>query len=110
MAGIGFLLRGFARGQMGAVAPVSATLAAAIPVVFSGFTEGLPAGPQLAGFGLALISIWLISRGGPSGGRDSGIGLALLAGVGFGGFFITLDQIGEGAVFWPLAAGRLSRL
>ena len=34
MAGFGFLLRGFATGRMGIVAPVSAVLATAIPVIF----------------------------------------------------------------------------
>jgi drug/metabolite transporter (DMT)-like permease len=32
--------------------------------------------------------------------------MAVLAGLGFGCFFIGLDQVGEKAVFWPLAAGR----
>jgi drug/metabolite transporter (DMT)-like permease len=34
--------------------------------------------------------------------------MALLAGVGFGGFFTALDQVSESAIFWPLAAGRLA--
>jgi drug/metabolite transporter (DMT)-like permease len=34
--------------------------------------------------------------------------MALLAGLGFGGFFTMLSQIGENAIFWPLAAGRLA--
>lgn len=61
MAGYGFLLRGFASGRMGIVAPVSGVLATAIPVVFAVFTEGLPRGLQILGFGLALGSIWILS-------------------------------------------------
>jgi drug/metabolite transporter (DMT)-like permease len=108
LAGLGFLLRGFATGRMGIVAPVSAVLAAAIPVVFAAFTEGLPSPLQLSGFGLALAGIWLISRPEPLGGRPAGLGLAMLAGLGFGMFFTALSQIGPSAVFWPLAAGRLA--
>lgn len=108
LVGLGFLLRGFATGRMGIVAPVSAVLAAAIPVIFAVFTEGLPRPLQLVGFGLALIGIWLISRPEPLGGRPAGLGLALLAGLGFGAFFTTLSLIGPSAVFWPLVAGRLS--
>lgn len=108
MVGLGFLLRGFAIGRMGVVAPVSAVLAAAIPVVVAALTEGLPRELQLLGFGLALVSIWLLSRPEPFGGRPAGLGMALLAGLGFGGFFVALAQVGPGAVFWPLAAGRLA--
>ena len=108
MAGFGFLLSGFASGRMGIVAPVSGVLATAVPVIFSVFREGLPRPVQLVGFGLALVSIWMLSRPEKLGGRPEGLGMALLAGLGFGGFFTALDQIGEDAVFWPLAAGRLA--
>lgn len=105
--GLGALLRGFAIGRMGIVAPVSAVLATGLPVVFASFSEGLPRQIQMLGFGLALVSIWLLSRPERFGGAPAGLGMALLAGLGFGGFFVALDQIGEGALFWPLAAGRL---
>ena len=108
MAGYGFLLRGFASGRMGIVAPVSGVLATAIPVIFATFTEGLPRGLQLLGFGLALVSIWMLSRPEKFGSRPAGLGLAFLAGAGFGGFFTALDQVAENAIFWPLAAGRLT--
>lgn len=108
MLGLGYLLRGFAAGRMGIVAPVSAVLATSIPVIFSMFTEGLPRELQLLGFGLALVGIWLLSRPEKFGGRPAGLGLALLAGLGFGAFFTALDQVGENVVFWPLVAGRLA--
>lgn len=108
MIGLGFLLRGFASGRMGIVAPVSAVLATAIPVIFAAFTEGLPRELQLVGFGLALVGIWLLSRPERLGGRPQGLGMAVLAGLGFAGFFITLDQVSESAVFWPLVAGRVA--
>jgi drug/metabolite transporter (DMT)-like permease len=115
MLGLGFLLRGFAAGRMGIVAPVSAVLGTAIPVLFAAFTQGLPARLQLLGFALALASIWLLSRPekldgrtAGQGGKPSGIDSALLAGLGFGGFFTALAQVGESAVFWPLVAGRLA--
>ena len=41
-------------------------------------------------------------------GRPRGLGLALLAGFGFGSFFILISLVSRGAVFWPLAAARLS--
>jgi drug/metabolite transporter (DMT)-like permease len=108
LLGILFLYRGFAAGQMGIVAPVSAVLTAAIPVVFNALTAGLPGGLQLTGFGFGLAGVWLLSRPEGSGGRPEGLGLAVLAGVGFAGFFIALGQVGETAVFWPLVAGRVA--
>lgn len=108
MVGLGFLLRGFASGRMGVVAPVSASLAAAVPVLFTVFTEGLPRALQMLGFALALTGIWLLSRPESLEGRPAGLGMAVIAGLGFGAFFTALDQISEAAVFWPLAAGRLA--
>jgi drug/metabolite transporter (DMT)-like permease len=108
MVGLGFLMRGFVTGRMGIVAPVSAVLGAAIPVILTAFTEGLPRQLQLLGFGLALTSIWLLSRPERLGGRPAGLGMALLAGLGFSGFFIAIDQVSQSAVFWPLVAGRLA--
>ncbi len=110
VAGLGFLLRGFSEGRMGIVAPVSAVLATSLPVIVSSLTEGMPGALQLAGFGVALAGLWLLSRPQARGGRPGGLGLALLAGVGFGTFFVALDQIGASAVFWPLIAGRLAAL
>ncbi len=108
MIGLGFLFRGFATGRMGIVAPISAVLAAAIPVVFTAFTKGLPHQLQLLGFGLALVSIWMLSRPERLGKYPAEIGMAFLAGLGFGGFFVAIGQIGKEAVFWPLVAGRLA--
>ncbi len=108
MAGFAFLLRGFAKGRMGIVAPVSAVLATTIPVIFAAFTLGLPRGLRLLGFGFGLISVWLLSRPEKLRGRPVGLGMALLAGLGFGGLFTMLDQISKSAVFWPLVAGRLA--
>jgi len=93
-------------GRMGIVAPVSAVLTAALPVLFSAFTEGLPSLLQLGGFVLALLAIGLISRPERARGRPEGIGLALLAGCGFGCFFILISHASHAATFWPLAVAR----
>jgi len=108
MLGLACLMRGFAIGRMGIVSPVSAVLATAIPVIFTAFKQGLPREMQLVGFGLALVSIWLLSRPERLGGRPAGLAMALLAGLGFGGFFTAIGQVGASAVFWPLVAGRLA--
>jgi drug/metabolite transporter (DMT)-like permease len=97
-----------ASGKMGIAAPVSAVLTASLPVIFSVFTAGLPTLVQLAGFVLALLALWLISRPQQTTEPAQGIGLALLAGCGFGCFFILISRVNPAATFWPLAVARLT--
>jgi len=56
-AGLVALYSGLARGPMGIVAPVTAVVAAIMPVFFSIFSEGLPHPRQLAGMGLAIAAV-----------------------------------------------------
>ena len=56
------LFRSLAEGQMSVAAPVSALMAAVLPVIASAFTEGLPGLTKYLGFGLAFLAIWLISQ------------------------------------------------
>jgi drug/metabolite transporter (DMT)-like permease len=107
--GLAALYRGLAVGRMAVVAPISAVLSAALPVAWGTLSEGAPAASRLAGFGLALLGIWLIARAG--GGGDAvagrtGLGLALLAGACFGGVLISMNQGARGGTYWPLAAAR----
>lgn len=95
-------------GQMGIAAPVSAVLTATLPVLFSAFTAGLPTLLQLGGFVLALLAIALIARPERTKGPPKGIGLALLAGCGFGCFFILISRVNPAATFWPLAVARFT--
>jgi drug/metabolite transporter (DMT)-like permease len=104
--GVAALYRALAVGQMGIVAPLSAVLTAALPALFGALTQGLPEARTLAGFGLALLAIWLIAGTGGAGGARDGLGLAVLAGCGFGLFFILVHRAGASAVFWPLVAAR----
>lgn len=98
-------------GKMGIAAPVSATLTAALPVLFSVYTAGLPNPLQLGGFALALLAIVLISRPDQTEeakGPAQGIGLALLAGGGFGFFFILISRVSPATTFGSLAIARFS--
>ncbi len=104
--GLAAQYRALAVGRMGIAAPVAAVLGAAIPVVFSAAAEGLPGPMQLGGFALAILGVWLISRPSSLGGHPDGLGLALVAGFGFGLFFVLMDQVSDGAVFWPLVSAR----
>jgi len=104
--GIAALYEGLAMGKMGTVAPVASVVTAILPVLVGIRSEGMPDRIQLAGFALALVSIWLVAR--PEGDIDShrGLGLAVLAGVMFGLFLVAGKQAGHHGVFWPLVAAR----
>jgi drug/metabolite transporter (DMT)-like permease len=91
--------RALSSGRMGLTAPVAAVLSAAIPTVFSMFTEGLPGKIPVIGFLLAALGLWLITRA-ENGKTPEGIGLALLAGTGFAGFYLCVRQAGDGSAFW----------
>jgi drug/metabolite transporter (DMT)-like permease len=103
------LYLGLATGRMGIVAPVSAVISAALPVVFGLLLEGLPAGQQLLGFGLAFVAVWLVSRTPDGNGiQPRELVLPLAAGLGFGFFLILMERASGTAVLWPLAAARFA--
>lgn len=107
-AGVGLplLYRALAEGHMSVAAPVSALVAAGIPVAFSAFTLGLPPYWVLMGFGLALAAIWLVS-GGRTDMRLSDLRLPVLAGIAFSVFFLTLHRASGESILYPLIAVRV---
>jgi drug/metabolite transporter (DMT)-like permease len=108
--GLTCLYQALATGRMGIAAPVLAVVGAVIPVLVSAFVDGTPGILQIAGFVLAIISVALISRQQSETYRRGGLSLALAAGVGFGIFFVLLDQISADAIFWPLVSARVVSL
>lgn len=101
--GLVALYRSLAVGKMGVNAPLTAVLAASFPVLFAAVLLGVPPAVRLGGFALALGGVWCLSRPVGRAGRPHGLGLAALAGVAFGGFFLLISQVRGPSVFWPLA-------
>ncbi len=102
------LYKGLSQGRMGIVAPLSAVLTALIPIGYSAFYSGLPSMIQFAGFICFMVAIWLLSAG------DTGFRmtlnellLSIVAGLGFGFFFILIDRANDLAIYWPLVSARL---
>ena len=98
------------QGKMSIAMPVSALLAAALPVLVGSIVEGFPGAITYLGFILALVAIWLISQ---EDGKDarflarlSDLRLPLLAGIGFGSFFILMDFAVRETTLWPMLASR----
>lgn len=98
-AGVAVFFHALSRGSMGLIAPVAAVLGAAIPAIFSMFTEGVPSKIAMAGFFFAAAGLWLITRS-EDGGAPEGIGLAVIAGIGFACFYICVRQAGNGSALW----------
>ncbi len=107
--GLVLLYSALASGRMSVAAPVSALVAAAIPVVFAALTDGLPSLWVIAGFVLALAAIWLVS-GGSRDFRLAELRLPLLAGLAFGFFFTTLHLASGESVIYPLIAVRIASI
>jgi drug/metabolite transporter (DMT)-like permease len=104
--GLAAFYKSLAVGTMGVNAPLSAVITALVPLLFSFRTEGLPHVIQMAGFALALISIWIIASPHGAVGKPKGVALAVVAGIGFGGFLLFMKLAGSQSVFWPLVSAR----
>src|SRR5437879_3776480 len=85
-ASLAIFYRALSSGRMGLTAPVAAVLGAAIPTIVAMFTEGLPGKVPIVGFVFAVAGLWLITRT-EDGSRPGGVGIAVLAGIGFAGFY-----------------------
>src|SRR5271166_1350683 len=102
--------RSLATGKMGLIAPVAAVLGAAIPAIVTAFAEGFPGYRHVFGFILAAIGVWLISRSEGGAGRPEGLGMAVLAGIGFAGFYLCVHQAGDASALWVAACSRSASL
>ncbi|HET7143920.1 MAG TPA: GRP family sugar transporter [Anaerolineales bacterium] len=113
LGSIGLLLlyHSMTLGLMSIAAPVSALLAATLPVVVGLATEGLPELLTFIGFGFALFAVWMISQS-AGGVTDilahlSDLKLPLLAGIGFGSYFVLMHEATDtGVIVWPMVASR----
>lgn len=106
--GIATLYRGLAQGNTALISPVAAVTGAAIPALVGWALQGLPGAAQLGGFACGLVGIGLASSisSGKLEEKLHGLGLALLAGLGFAGYFIFIAQVDTGTLFAPLTVSK----
>jgi drug/metabolite transporter (DMT)-like permease len=111
MLGLFAYYRGMATGAMSVVAPI-AGVSAVIPVVFGIATGDHPSGTQIAGVVCALAGVALASVEHHEGRRRvaAGVGLALLAALGFGFYFPWMHAAGKVDFWWASLVFRLSAL
>ncbi len=100
------LYTALAAGTMGIVAPLTGVVAAAVPIVVAALTQGAPGLMQTGGFLLALAAVWLLAGGGLRGLQSGLPAAALLAGLGFGFYFVLMAKVGSSGFFWPMTVAR----
>lgn len=100
-----------AHGRMSIVAPVASVVTTSFPVVFSLVQEGLPEFLTLIGFGLALVSVFLVSSSERIGRVEwRALALPTLAGVLAGFMFILIGTTTTESTYFPLFIMRTTSL
>ncbi|MBV8282249.1 MAG: DMT family transporter [Candidatus Eremiobacteraeota bacterium] len=114
LIGIAALYRGLAIARMSVVAPITAVIAAAVPIVYGVVRGERPSLMAAAGIALALGAVALVSRtsdedvAGDVEPQRAGLLLAVVSGIGFGLVFVLLAASSRSA--WPLVASRTTFL
>ena len=108
--GVAALFRGLSTGSAAIVAPTAGVVSAAIPVIVGSLLQGLPPGTRLAGITVGLVGIGLVSKAADPrvDSVRSSVSLSVLAGTGFGGFFVFIAQLKGGLLFAPLVIAKLA--
>jgi len=130
--GLLVLYYGIAKSIVSIVSPLSALLSSMIPLAFGLALGERPSAAALAGAGLCLPAVVLLSMGGSGNHEDaaapgnSGAGspkstraggrvgeallLGLAAGIGFGFFFVAIARTSAACGLWPVCISRGSSL
>jgi drug/metabolite transporter (DMT)-like permease len=110
VVGLAAFYRGLAVGTMGIVGPIS-TMAAMVPFAYGLSTGERPSRLQLAGVALAVLGAVGASLEPHPDGRGrkvgTGVGLALLAALGFGCSLIGLSRAAPGGIAWAVLVMRI---
>ena len=107
LVGFAALYRALAVGRMSVVAPISA-MAALVPIIVGLAAGDAPTGPQALGMTLALAGACLASfeYGGDQRRAATGVGLAVVAAVAFGAFFVGTDLAADDGALWAVTINR----
>ncbi|MFW6180664.1 MAG: EamA family transporter [Spirochaetota bacterium] len=112
--GLAFLYRGLAAGVIAVVSPVAAVVGAGVPVAAGLLLGESPGVTGWAGIAVSLLAIMLLGWHRVSGTERARLRASLLhgllAGLGFGGFFVLIARPGEQAGLWPLVGARLASI
>ena len=110
VCGLVSFYRALAVGKMSVVAPIS-SMAVLVPVVVGLATGDRPSALQAAGAALGVVGIVFASREPAEQAHEdrrvaTGVGLALLSGLGFGFFFVGMDAAADNDPLWASLVNR----
>jgi drug/metabolite transporter (DMT)-like permease len=109
--GLLLLFHAMESGKMSIATPVSALMAATLPVLAGTLLQGFPGLLTFLGFAFSLSAIWLISREEGNHSRIlahiNELRLPLLAGIGFGTYFILVHEAAQQSTYWTMFASRV---
>ncbi|MGA9275891.1 DMT family transporter [Ilumatobacter sp.] len=110
LGGLVLLYQGLAEGPNRLVSPLSAVVAAAVPVVVGVVLGDRPGSLAIAGICLVPFAVWLVAGGdiAVSGASTRPLTLGVGAGLGFGTFFVLLAQTPDDAGAVPLLMARVA--
>lgn len=112
LLGVAIMYDLMTRAPMNIISPVTAVLAAIVPVVVGVIVGDRPHVTAWFGIVLGIGAVLLVSRTTEDHphGRTSArvIALAFVAGLGFGFYFVFLARAGHHAGLWPLVVSRVA--
>ncbi|MEO6501226.1 MAG: DMT family transporter [Jatrophihabitantaceae bacterium] len=110
LVGIGLLYTALGQAPMNVISPVTAVMSAVVPILGGVLQGERPHLLAWVGILLGLVAVALISRQpadhphGPIGWKP--LAMAVLAGVGFGAYFICLARTDDDSGIWPVVLSR----
>jgi uncharacterized membrane protein len=110
-AALGFLYRGLATRRMGVVAPVTAVVAAVVPISWGLASGERPSTAVFVGVVVAVTAGALIAREPDvhdAPGSSGAVGIAVTAGGLFGVSFVCFAETGDDSGYWPVLAARVA--
>jgi drug/metabolite transporter (DMT)-like permease len=108
--GMASLYRGLATAKAVLVAPTAAVVSVIFPIIVGTIIRGTPGLEKWIGMAAGVAGIWFVTKASESSRDTNGLGLAILAGFGFGGFFLCIVQTNPEAVFSPLVIAKMTAL
>ena len=102
-----------AKGSMTVVAPLAAVVSAALPVGTGLFLGDRPSLIAYVGIVIAIVGIALVTGAVGTAHAPTKlaiVGVATLAGCGFGWMFVCLDRTSSDSGMWPLLAARIASI